>query len=35
MKLIVYAGTKTLLNKLERMLQDFEFAPVREVFPAA
>jgi hypothetical protein len=35
MKLIVYAGTKTLLSKLERMLQDFEFAPVREVFPAA
>lgn len=32
MKLICYAGTKTLEAKLERMLQDFEFCPVRECF---
>jgi polysaccharide deacetylase family protein (PEP-CTERM system associated) len=31
MKLIVYAGTKTLESKLERMLQDFEFCPMREL----
>lgn len=31
MKLIVYAGTKTLEAKLERMLQDFTFVPMREL----
>jgi hypothetical protein len=30
MKLIVYAGTKTLEQKLERMLHDFTFVPMRE-----
>jgi polysaccharide deacetylase family protein (PEP-CTERM system associated) len=30
MKLIVYAGTKSLESKLERMLEDFEFCPMRE-----
>ncbi|HVT88981.1 MAG TPA: polysaccharide deacetylase family protein [Tepidisphaeraceae bacterium] len=31
MKLIVYAGTKTLEEKLERLLQDFTFIPMREL----
>jgi polysaccharide deacetylase family protein (PEP-CTERM system associated) len=31
MKLIVYAGTKTLKSKLERLLQDFEFCPLRDL----
>lgn len=31
MNLIVYAGTSTLEAKLERMLQDFEFVPMREL----
>lgn len=30
MHLIVYAGTQTLEAKLERLLQDFTFAPLRE-----
>jgi polysaccharide deacetylase family protein (PEP-CTERM system associated) len=34
MNLIVYAGTATLEEKLERMLQDFEFVPMREVLNA-
>lgn len=32
LKLIVYAGTKTLEAKLERMLQDFTFVPMREAW---
>ena len=31
MHLIVYAGTKTLEAKLERLMQDFTFVPMREV----
>lgn len=31
LKLIAYAGTKTLEAKLERMLQDFEFVPMRDL----
>ena len=31
MKLIVYAGTRTLESKLERMMQDFEFCPMRDL----
>lgn len=31
MHLIVYAGTRTLEGKLERMLQDFTFVPMREL----
>jgi hypothetical protein len=31
MNLIVYAGTTTLEAKLERMLQDFTFVPLREL----
>jgi hypothetical protein len=30
MHLIVYAGTRTLVAKLERMLQQFTFVPLRE-----
>lgn len=32
MNLIVYAGTRTLESKLERMLQDFTFVPMRELY---
>jgi polysaccharide deacetylase family protein (PEP-CTERM system associated) len=31
LNLIVYAGTSTLEAKLERMMQDFEFVPMREL----
>jgi polysaccharide deacetylase family protein (PEP-CTERM system associated) len=31
LRLIVYAGTQTLEAKLERMLQDFTFVPLREL----
>ena len=31
LKVIVHAGTRTLETKLERMLQDFTFVPLREL----